>query len=147
LIQKITDMKEIINFFDKLEDKTRGKLSRYPIIYTFIGGVTIVLFWRAVWNIADLLQESGGLLGFLFYGPVNMILVVIVLLITGLFVSYFIGDSILITGLKQQKKLHEKTDKEVKEEETTLNEIQSSIKEIKKEIDEIKEVVEHSGGK
>ncbi len=135
--------KKAVNYFDKLEDRTRGKLSKFPIIYTFIGGVAIVLFWRAVWNTADMLQSQGGILGFLFYEPVNMVLVVLILLVSGLFVSYFIGDTILISGLKQQKKVYEKTEKEVREEEATLSEIKSALQEIKMEVDEIKETVEH----
>jgi len=140
--------KKIFAFFDKFEDKVRGHLSHFPILYTIIGGIAIVLFWRGVWHTADMLQARGGILGIIFYEPVNMILVIIVLLATGLFVSYFIGDTILISGLKQQRKLHEKTEKEVKEEEATLNDIQQSIREIKKEVDEIKrEVVEGDSGK
>lgn len=133
---------KIVNFFDKFEDHIRGHLSRYPIIYTLIGGIAIVLFWRGVWHTADILQAQGGILGFLFYEPVSMIIVIVILLATGLFVSYFIGDTILLSGLKQQKKLNEKTEKDVKGEEVTLIEIENSIKDIKKEVDEIKEGVE-----
>lgn len=140
-------MKKILVFFDKLEDVIREQLSRFPILYTFIGGIAIVLFWRGVWHTADILQAKGGILGFIFYEPINMLIVAGILLATGLFVSYFIGDTILISGLKQQKKLHEKTEKEVREEEATLNDIQSAIKEIKKEVDEIKEVVNEEAKK
>src|SRR5882724_10237508 len=97
--------KKIITFFDKFEDNVRGHLSNYPIVYTIIGGVAIVLFWRGVWHTADLLESRGGILGFLFYEPVSMLIVTVILLATGLFVSYFIGDSIIITGAKSQKKL------------------------------------------
>lgn len=135
--------KKIINFFDKFEDRNRSQLSRFPIVYTLIGGIAIVLFWRGVWHTADLLQSKGGILGFIFYEPVNMVLVAIILLATGLFVSYFIGDTILISGLKQQKKIYEKTEKEVREEEATLGDIRDAIEEIKKEVDEIKDEVKH----
>jgi mannitol-specific phosphotransferase system IIBC component len=133
--------KIILNFFDKFEDRVRGNLSRFPLIYTLIGGISIVLFWRGVWHTADMLQARGGILGFIFYEPVNMVLVIIVLLATGLFVSYFIGDTILISGLRQQKKTTEKTKKDIEDEEAELKEMRASIKEIKKEMDEIKEVM------
>lgn len=135
--------KKIINFFDKFEDRNRSQLSRFPIVYTLIGGIAIVLFWRGVWHTADLLQSKGGILGFIFYEPVNMVLVAIILLATGLFVSYFIGDTILISGLKQQKKIYEKTEKQVREEEATLGDIRNAIQEIKNEVDEIKDEVKH----
>lgn len=131
----------IFNFFDKLEDRIRGHLSRFPILYTIIGGIAIVLFWRGVWHTADILQAKGGVLGFIFYEPVNLLLVLAVLLATGLFVSYFIGDTILISGLRKEKKIHEKTEKEIKEEEATLNDIKKVVKELKNEVDEIKDAV------
>ena len=134
-------IKKIITYFDKLEDKVRGHLSRYPILYTFIGGVAIVLFWRGVWHTADILQQKGGLLGFIFYEPVNLGITVVILLMTGLFVSYFIGDAILLSGLKRQKKVTDKTEKEIQEEESELSSIRNTIRELKKEVDEIKDVV------
>ena len=135
-------IKKVINFFDKFEDKVRGHLSRFPILYTFIGGIAIVLFWRGVWHTADILEERGGWLGWLFYEPTNLIIVVAILLATGLFVSYFIGDTILISGLKKEKKAADKTEREVQEEEVEIKELRTTIKEMKKEVDEIKEAVE-----
>lgn len=133
--------KKVVDFFDKLEDKIRGHLSKFPILYTLIGGVAIVLFWRGVWHTADILQSKGGWLGWLFYEPTNMIVVTIILLASGLFVSYFIGDTILISGMKGEKKIAEKTEKEVKEEEQKLTQIQNTVKEIEKDIDKIREVL------
>ncbi len=134
-----------MDFFDKFEDKVRGHLSKFPILYTFIGGTAIVLFWRGVWHTADLLQARGGILGWLFYEPTNLVIVVLILLASGLFVSYFIGDTILISGLRQEKKLHEKTEKDIREEEATLNDIKVAVNELKTEIHEIKEKVETVG--
>ncbi len=140
-------IKKIVNFFDKFEDVVRGHLSRYPIIYTIIGGTAIVLFWRGVWHTADILQAKGGWLGWLFYEPINMVIVTMILLATGLFVSAFIGQSIVISGLKKEKKATDKTDKEIAAEGQELKEIQTSIQEMKKEVDEIKEVVEQKDSK
>jgi len=132
---------KIFNFFDRFEDRLRSHLSRFPIIYTIIGGIAIVLFWRGVWHTADILQARGGVFGIIFYEPVNLVLVVAVLLATGLFVSYFIGDTILISGLRKEKKLHEKTEKDIKEEGATLHDIKKVVNELKQEVDEIKETV------
>ncbi len=135
-------IRKVVIFFDKFEDRVRGHLSRFPILYTIIGATAIVLFWRGVWHTADMLQERGGVLGFIFYEPVNLILMVVILLATGLFVSYFIGDTILMSGLKHQKKAADKTEKEIEEEEKEIGQIRDAIKEMKKEVDIIKEVVE-----
>ncbi|MFA6397349.1 MAG: hypothetical protein WDK96_00690 [Candidatus Paceibacterota bacterium] len=137
-------MKKILNFFDKLEDKIRAKLSKKPILYSLIGGACIVLFWRGIWMTADMFSFMNG--------PVSIIISVIILLATGLFVSFFIGDVILISGLKKEKKIAEKTEgeietemdilKETEEEIDTemdvLKEIKIDIKKIKKDIEEIK---------
>jgi mannitol-specific phosphotransferase system IIBC component len=135
-------LKKILTFFDKFEDVIRVHLSRYPILYTLIGGVAIVLFWRGVWHTADILQARGGWLGIFFYEPTNLIIVVLILLATGLFVSYFIGDTILISGLKQEKKMTDKTEKEVREEEQNIQELRSTIRQIKHDVEEIKGIVE-----
>lgn len=132
-------MKIIFNFFDKLEDNIRAAFSRHPIVYAFIGGAAIVLFWRGIWHIADTLEEKGGILGLLFYEPVNLLLVVAVLLATGLFVSFFVGDNIIISGLKKEKKLDEKLASEVRTELDMLNDIEKRLNNIEKDLKIIKE--------
>lgn len=116
----------VYHIFDKLEDHIRGTLSRHPFIYTFVGGTGIVLFWRGVWHTADYLESLGGWYTIVFSSIGSMILGVIILLATGLFVSMFIGDSIIISGIKKEKKVIEK-------------EIEEVGSEIKKEIDEAEE--------
>ena len=123
-------MKKIIHFFDRIEDRVRAVLSRHPIPCTFIGGTAIVLFWRGVWLTAD---------NFPFLtGPVSILISVGVLLFTGLFVSFFITDRIILSGLKHEKRVDEKTLEEIKKEESMLFEISRSIALIKSELEEIK---------
>jgi len=131
----------VINFFDKFEDHVRGHLSRYPIIYSLIGGVAIVLFWRGIWHTADILEERGGVLGWFFYEPVNLIIVILILLATGLFVSYFIGDAIILSGVKREKKTAERTEREIIDEDKNIIELRTSIKDMKKELHEVRELV------
>lgn len=120
-------MKKIVHFFDKLEDHVRGGLSLYPIIYAFIGGVCVVLFWRGVWHTADILMVQGGIWGDIFYEPTTVVWTIVIMLMTGLFVSFFIGERIVISGLKHDKKVFDKTAAEIAEEE---DEIASAIKHI-----------------
>jgi len=118
----------IIKFFDKLEDKIRKRLSRHPIIYAFIGSVGVILLWRGVWLTADLFSLSGFM---------SIVLGTIILLLTGLFVSFFIGEQIIISGIKEEKRIDEKTEDEVKKEEVSLRQIKRNLEEIEKEIKEI----------
>ena len=124
-------MKRILSFFDKLEDNIRAAFSRRPIIYAFVGGTAIVLFWRGVWMVADTIPFLTG--------PVSILVSVAILLAMGLFVSFFIGDNIIISGLKKEKKLDEKVASEVKTELDILNDIQEQLNEIEKELKALKE--------
>ncbi|MFA4890125.1 MAG: hypothetical protein WC587_00610 [Candidatus Paceibacterota bacterium] len=115
----------LIKFFDKLENKIRMRLSRYPILYALIGSIGIILLWRGVWMIADTL----GIGGF-----TSAVLGVVLLLLIGLFVSFFVGSEIIISGIKAEKRTDEKTEEEIKQETSILKEIKEDLKEIKKEI-------------
>ena len=126
--------KKIINFFDRLEDQVRARLSRHPVIYTLIGGFGIVLFWRGVWMIADQFEFLTG--------PISLVISVVVLLITGLFVSFFIGDSIIISGLRGDKKRVERVksqlESEIKTETITLRQVKDQLDHMEKDLHELK---------
>lgn len=145
-------MNSIIKFFDKLEDKIRGKLSHYPIIYAFIGGVGVVVFWRGVWHTVDFFTEVifsyqiyGSVnLGSLPWwdGPLSLLIGSLLLLSTGLFVFDFIGTQAIISGLKGEKRLEEKTEEEIMEEAGTIGDIKREIKEISRHLDEMEKKVD-----
>lgn len=126
-------IRKVIHFFDKLEDHIRGSLSHFPILYAFVSGVGVVLFWKGVWETAELFPSL--------FGPGSILLSVIILLITGVFVSSFIGNEILISGLKSQKKIAEKTEEEVKIEESDITKIYKRTEKIEKDIEELKELI------
>lgn len=131
-------MKKIIKFFDKLEDRIRGGLSLFPIIYALIGGICVVLFWRGVWHTADILMQQGGVWAVIFYEPYTVVWTTVIMLLTGLFVSFFIGERIVISGLRHDKKIFEKTAAEVAEEEGEIIGAIEHIKIIEKELMELK---------
>ncbi len=121
-------IKFIVKFFDKLEDKVRGRLSHKTIIYAFIGGTSTVLFWRGVWHLADDYgMSSWG--SFLVGGGL--------LLITGLFVATFIGEQVILSGLKGEKKLADKTEDEVRKEANILFDLRREFDEIVDRLEKI----------
>lgn len=136
-------------FFDKLEDKIRRWLSRRPILYGFIGGVGIVLFWRGVWHTADWVSskilewelricgENTIDCGVFPDGPLSFIIGSIILLATGLFVSNFIGNEIIISGIKGEKKLVDKTEDEVKIQSDAIQDIKEELKKISARLDRL----------
>ncbi|MFA5932387.1 MAG: hypothetical protein WC793_03350 [Candidatus Paceibacterota bacterium] len=122
-----------MNFLDKLERKVRGKLSHYPIFYAFVGGIGVVLFWRGVWHTADDLN-----LGSL----ISIIIGVVILILTGVFVSSFIGNQLIISGLVGEKKIAEKEEGELQTEEMRLKSLQSTLNRLEKKLDHIDQEVE-----
>jgi hypothetical protein len=129
----------IVRFFDKLEDKVRARLSHRSIIYAFIGGVMVVLFWRSVWHTADILMSKGGFWGWMFYEPITLVWTSIILLMTGLFVSSFIGERIVISGLKKEKKVTDKTEEEVKKEDDKIANLNAKINALTRDVATIKD--------
>jgi uncharacterized membrane protein len=126
-------IKRIIKFFDKLEDKVRGKLSHYPILYAIIGGIGIVLFWRGVWHTADDINLGS---------VVSLVLGTIILLLIGVFVSAFIGNRLIISGLVGEKKIEEKEEAEIESEETQIKNIQSTLNRVEKKLETLEEEIE-----
>ena len=129
----------ILRFFDRLEDKTRGHLSRLPIFYAIIGGFCLVLFWRGAWSVADTLEKLGGWWAIVFSPTVSLLLSAFALLLTGLFVSFFIGDRIILSGLTHEKKIEEKTESEVRAEGTLLRDMYKKMEKIEQTITSLAE--------
>ena len=112
-------MEKVLKFFDKLEDHIRGRLSPHPILYGLVAGISLILFWRGIWESATL------------YGmhPVVSIFVGLAgLLLTGVFVSAFIGSRLIISGIKGEKKI----------EESSINKVLLKLDKIENEIEEIR---------
>lgn len=108
----------------------RARLSRRPILYALIGGVGVVLFWKGVWETAEAFPVLDG--------PVSAVLGTVIMLMTGLFVSFFIGDSIILSGYKRQKKLAEKTEEEVIKDASRAEAMRAQLDRVEKELLEIK---------
>ncbi|MBX4199922.1 hypothetical protein KW790_00460 [Candidatus Parcubacteria bacterium] len=119
----------IIKWFDRLEDQVRHHLSGYPQLYAFIAGVSVVLFWRGVWHLADD-YDVGSL--------TSIIVSIILMLLTGTFVSFFLGTRLLVSGLRDEKRIDEKTRDEIRLEEDEVERLRHVIKEIKHDLEEIK---------
>jgi hypothetical protein len=130
-------MRKILRFFDKLEDKIRVHLSRYPILYALIGGTAIVLFWRGVWETASAFAIFLPPDYWWLDGPISLGVSIVILLATGLFVSFFITDRIILSGLKREKKMAEKTESEVRQESDILKEIKLEVEHLEKQVEKI----------
>lgn len=126
---------KIVKFFDKLEDKIRGRLSRHPILYGLIGGVGVVLFWRGVWHTADTIP-------IIQIGPISLLVGSLILLMSGVFVSAFVGNRLIMTGLKGDKKLEEMQVEEIETEEMQIQKLQKTVEKVENELKDIEKEIE-----
>jgi hypothetical protein len=101
-----------------------------PIVYAFVGAVGIILVWKGVWEVAEHFTILNGI--------GSIVLGTAILLSTGLMVSFFIGDTIIISGLKREKKLAEKTEREVHTEEDVLFDVKRKLAALEREVGEIR---------
>ena len=122
--------KKVSLFFDKLEDKIRHRLSKNPVIFAIIGGIAIVLFWRGVWHLADDWGMSSWS---------SLVISVIIMLATGTFVSFFIGEQVLLSGLREEKRIDQKTEEEIEQEDVQLARMRTEIDEIRSDVLSIKD--------
>ena len=124
-------VKKLLSFFDKLEDYVRINLSHSPIIYALVGAIGIILLWKGVWEVAELIPGLHGL--------GSIVMGVIILLVSGLLVSFFIGDSMIISGFKKEKKLVEKSEIDIlRAEQAQTKEIVAKLDHLEQDIHDIK---------
>ena len=152
-------MKKIWKWFDRLEDKGRGFLSHYPVFYGALAGVGAVLFWRGVWHTTDEISENiwnGAdwhstidIYSSFWDGPISFLMGSGLLLLCGVFVSQLLGKEIIISGLRGETKLSEKTEVEVRTETGAIGDIRHEIRtvlrrlqSIEKKLDEKKDAPE-----
>jgi hypothetical protein len=114
----------------RIEQHVRSFLRRTPILYALVGGIGVVLFWKGVWEMVAAVP--------IFDGPVSAVLGAVILTVSGLLVSVFIGDKIITADVESEKRLAERTEGELKVEETTLRHIQDELKHIENDLQHLK---------
>ena len=101
----------------------RGFLSHYPMIYALVGGVGIVSFWRGVWETSDLLGIPS---------QASLVFGSLIMMSVGILVTEFLGNRIIVSGLRGEKKLEEKSLREIEDEEMFLSNLKSKVDRIEK---------------
>jgi len=147
--------KKIYYFFDKLEDRVRGRLSRKPIFYAFLGGIGVVFFWRGVWHLIDAVM-------FFYFGEIPLDGITrtpglpwwdgllsfsigsTLLLLSGVFVSNFIGNEVILSDVKGEQKVVRKAQKQIVEERGDLSSIERELKQLSHQIDRLEKKMDSS---
>jgi len=140
-------MKRIRAFLERTEEKSRVYLSHRPRLYALIVGIGIVLFWRGVWHSTDLVhtylnifQNNLTIDSFAspwWDGPLSFIVGIVVLHFTGAFTSSFIGNELILSGLRGEKRLAQKTESEVKGEEEFIIDIKKELETMTEKIQQL----------
>ncbi len=147
-------MKSIKQF----EEKIIIYLSHRPKLYALIVGIGIVLFWRGVWHSTDFIHLifnsfhntlTTDLVSAPWWdGPLSFIVGSIILSFTGAFTSSFIGNELILSGLRGEKKLNQKTEVEVKSEVQSILLVKESLKDVSEKIEQLeKKLREYEGDK
>ena len=129
----------------KIEQKIEHSLSHYPKVYALIVGIGIVLFWRGVWHTADYIHNffvhfssssSTSLMdGQWWDGPLSFVVGALTLYFTGAFTSSFIGNELILSGLRGERRLEERTGEEVKSEIIAIADIKDELIQVSKKLD------------
>ena len=130
-------LKKIIHYFDRLEDKVRAALAHHPVVYAMVGSVGIILLWHGIWGIADDYEMSY---------IASIIVGTLILLISGLFVSFFVGEQIIISGINEDKRIDEETEEEIRFQSVSHIQMQWKLEGMLKKLDRRLERVEENLG-
>lgn len=144
-------MKRIRDFLERTEEKSRIYLSHRPRLYALIVGIGIVLFWRGVWHSTDLVhtylnifQNNLTIDSFAspwWDGPLSFVVGIVVLHFTGAFTSSFIGNELILSGLRGEKRLSQKTESEVKTEEQFVVDIKEELEKMTEKVEQLEREV------
>lgn len=130
----------------KIKHRIQNHLSHHPKTYALIVGIGIVLFWRGVWHSADHLHtfishlsadiSSPGFIDAPWWdGPLSFIVGCVLLYFTGAFTSSFIGNELILSGLRGEKKLSEKTELDLKDEVNAIADVKDELLIISKKLE------------
>lgn len=129
----------------KLKHKIQNYLSHNPKTYALIVGIGIVLFWRGVWHSADHIHtfishltatSSPSFIDAPWWdGPLSFVVGCVVLYFTGAFTSSFIGNELILSGLRGEKRLNQRTETEVKTEIIEIADIKDELEIISRKLE------------
>jgi hypothetical protein len=144
-------MQKIRDFSTKYEEKIRIYLSHRPKLYALVVGIGIVIFWRGVWHTADFMYTFiatfhsnltiDSISNTWWDGPLSFALGIVILFAAGAFTSSFIGNELILSGLKGEKRLTKKTETEVKGEEEFIVDIKEELEKMTEKVGELEREV------
>ncbi len=122
-------------------------MSHRPKLYALVVGLGVVFFWRGVWLGTDFIFtyfgsfQNGASINYTssiwWDAPLSILIGIIILYFTGAFVSSFIGNELILSGLRGEKRLNQKTETEVKTEAQTIDDIKKELDNVRREVEQL----------
>ncbi len=122
-------------------------LSHHSYLYALLVGVGIVLFWRGVWHTVDLVHiyidhySATAPLDSVHVpwwdGPLSFFVGCLLLYTTRAFVSSFIGNELILSGLRSERRMAKETEGELKSEIFTINDLKHTLSAVARKLDEL----------
>ena len=135
------------NIIIRIEDRIKIYLSHRPRLYALIVGIGVVLFWRGVWHTTDLIHTYLNIFNNnltidsvsspWWDGILSFLVSIVVLHFTGAFTSSFIGNELILSGLRGEKRLTEKAETKIRKEEQVILDIKTEMQTMTSKIEEL----------
>lgn len=127
-----TNMEDTRSIFLNIEERARRYFERFPFTHAFLAGVGVILFWRGVWEIADIYRLDPIL---------SIVIGVFILGAIGLFIQTFVGNAIIIKTVKKEINLEKKEVEEVTQVEKIIHAEEITLAHLAHKIDQLEEKI------
>lgn len=109
--------------FLRNQQKLKEKLRGHHVLYAFLGGIGLVMFWHGIWEGLNIIYlKAEGWLKYLGHPVTSLIIGSLILVLTGLFVFELVG--------RDPKVFEEKINKRLEELERLEKELEKTTKDI-----------------
>lgn len=126
-------LRNLFDIIEKFELRIRRLLKKYPLAYTVLGAIFLILFWKGVEDTASMYPVLSG--------PLLIIVTVPILILLGLFLPFFIADRSALTKIEEEEKI---VAREERIEERILEKISDKLNEVDQEVHEIQAKINES---
>ncbi len=87
-------MNKIIVFLNHIEKTVRHNIRRYPVLHTFIGGISGIIFLRGVWKISDaVFIQFPDMLAWV-EGGINIGIAIVLVLVFALILAFLVAEKV-----------------------------------------------------
>lgn len=139
-------------YISKIRNTITIYLSHRPGVYALIVGIGIVWFWRGVWHCTDLIHVYFDLFSQnstidssaspWWDGALSLFFGTTILYFTNAFTSSFIGNELILSGLRKEAKIYKKDEEEIRADEKIIVDIKKELNFVAEKIDALQKEID-----